>query len=192
MESAAEVFLRKGYLGTSVDEIAAQAGVSKQTVYKHFTDKERLFTDVVLGTIDQMQERFGALTIGLEHTEDVERDLRNLARRLVTLVIRPELAQLRRIVIGEFERFPEVARTWYEQGPQRVVTTLAPRLEQLSQRGLLRIDDPLLAAQHFNWLVLSIPLNGLMFGVPEEPYTQADLERFADEAVRVFLAAYRA
>lgn len=60
----------------------------------------------------------------------------------------------------------------------------------MARRGLLRLDDPLLAAQHFNWLVLSIPLNAAMFRPADPPAPAEDLQRYADEAVRIFLAAY--
>jgi AcrR family transcriptional regulator len=70
MEAATAAFLRNGYLGTSVDEIAAAAGVSKPTVYKLFTDKERLFTEFALGTIDQVSEPFFAAIGTLEEGAD--------------------------------------------------------------------------------------------------------------------------
>ena len=62
----------------------------------------------------------------------------------------------------------------------------------LADRGLLRIADPLLAAQHLNWSILAIPLNEAMFRRADEGFAPADLERWADEGVRVFLAAYAA
>jgi TetR/AcrR family transcriptional repressor of mexJK operon len=188
--AASEVFLSNGYLGTSMDEIAARAAVSKQTVYKHFADKEKLFTSIILGSTDQAQQRFAAMT--LDEEPDLATGLRNLARRLAKIVIQPEMMRLRRIIIGEADRFPEVARTWYEQGPGRVVDTLAVRFAELADRGLLRIEDPRLAAAQFNWLVLSIPLNEIMFRGNDEDFPDAELDRIADEGARVFLAAYRA
>jgi TetR/AcrR family transcriptional repressor of mexJK operon len=187
--AATAAFLRSGYLGTSMDEIAALAGVSKQTVYKQFADKERLFTEIVLGTIDQVGEPFFSGIDALEDTEDLETDLRTLAGQLISVVADPRLLQLRRLVIGEAGRFPELGRTYYKRGPGRSTETLASRFQVLAERGLLRLDDAQLAAQHFNWLVLSIPLNQAMFSVDLD-FRPAELDRYADEAVRIFLAAY--
>ena len=60
VEAATSLFLRHGYLGTSMDQIAALAAVSKPTVYKFFADKERLFTEIVLGTLDRAGDPFRA------------------------------------------------------------------------------------------------------------------------------------
>jgi TetR/AcrR family transcriptional regulator, mexJK operon transcriptional repressor len=189
IEAAAAAFLRNGYLGTSMDEIAALAGVSKQTVYKQFADKERLFTEIVLGAIDQVGEPFFGGLDALEDTQDLEADLRKLAGQLISIVADPRLLQLRRLVIGEAGRFPELGRSYYERGPGRSTETLASRMQVLAERGLLSLDDARLAAQHFNWLVLSIPLNQAMFSVDLD-FSPAELNRYADEAVRIFLAAY--
>jgi TetR/AcrR family transcriptional regulator, mexJK operon transcriptional repressor len=188
LTAASEVFLSNGYLGTSMDEIAARAAVSKQTVYKHFADKENLFTSIMLGSVDQAQERIAGIT--LDEDADLRAGLANLARQLIRVVIRPEMMRLRRIIIGEAERFPKVARTWYQQGPGRVVDSLATRFAGLAERGLLRVEDPRLAAAHFNWLVLSIPLNEIMFRGNDEAFPDEELDRIADEGARVFLAAY--
>jgi TetR/AcrR family transcriptional regulator, mexJK operon transcriptional repressor len=189
LEAATEAFLRKGYLGTSMDEIAAEAGVSKQTVYRQFADKEGLFNEIVLGTIDQVGEPFFSGIDDLGDVEDLEAELRRIARQLVGVAKDPRLLQLRRLVIGECGRLPELGRTYYERGPGRSTEGLAAGFRHLAEKGLLRIDDADQAAQHFNWLVLSTPLNLAMFNVDAE-FTDAELERYADQAVRVFLAAY--
>lgn len=79
---------------------------------------------------------------------------------------------------------------WIELGPGRTVTALAAAFEGFAERGLLQLDDPLLAAAHFNWLIMSIPLNQAMLLGHDEPPAAADLDRYADTGVRVFLAAY--
>ncbi len=190
MEAARTVFLRKGYGGASMDEVAALAAVSKQTVYKHFADKKRLFTAIITGDISATETLTHAMVAALPDSQDIEKDLRRFARRHIIDVTQPHLIQLRRIIIAEAERFPELARTWYASGPERAHTTLADQFQALARRGLLWVDDPLLAAQHFNWLILSIPLNKAMFHGSDTEFTPAELERYADEGVRVFLAAY--
>jgi TetR/AcrR family transcriptional regulator, mexJK operon transcriptional repressor len=192
LEAAAALFLRNGYRGTSMDEIAALARASKQTVYKQFADKERLFSEIVTATVREISDPVHDEVRRLEDTGDVEADLRGLARRLLTRVMQPRILQLRRLVIGEAGRFPELGRTFYEQGPGRTIAALAAVFERLAARGALRLDDAELAAAHFNWLVMSIPLNRAMLLGEDEPPAPAELERYADAAVRAFLAAYGA
>jgi TetR/AcrR family transcriptional repressor of mexJK operon len=189
-EAATTVFLSNGYLGTSMDEVAALAAVSKQTVYKHFSDKQSLFADIVTGTVDEAGNRVHDAVLGIADTDDLGSDLRDLARRQLRMVMQPRVLQLRRLVIGEAGRFPELGRTFYERGPGRTIAALAEAFERLAERGLLTLDDPLLAAQHFNWLVMSIPLNRAMLLGEDEPPSAAVLNRYADAGVRAFLAAY--
>jgi AcrR family transcriptional regulator len=188
LEAARTLFLAKGYGGTSMDDVAATAAVSKQTVYKHFVDKERLFTAIITGDIGETEALTQSLVDALPQTQDLERDLRAFARRHIVEVMQPHLVRMRRILIGEADRFPELAAAWYARGPERAHATFAGWFTTLAERGLLHVPDPLLAAEHFNWLILSIPMNRAMFSGVEEPVEK--LEYYADEAVRVFLAAY--
>lgn len=189
-DAATALFLKKGYLGTSMDEIAAAARVSKQTVYTHFADKERLFTELVLGNTEVVEQMAQTITDLLVDTQELEKSLRELARRYLSSVITRQVLQLRRLVIGEAERFPELARTYYERVPLRVVAALASSFERLAERGLLRMDDASLAAGHFVALVLWIPLDRAMFIPDAESLDASDIERLAELGVRVFLATY--
>jgi TetR/AcrR family transcriptional regulator, mexJK operon transcriptional repressor len=191
LDAATDVFLRNGYLGTSMDEVAALAHVSKQTVYKHFADKERLFSEIVTATVDEIADPNTDEALNLRETGDLERDLRNFARRQLRAVMQPRVLRLRRLVIGEAGRFPQLGRLFYERGPGRTIDALATLFERLASHGSLEVDDPRLAAAHFNWLVMSIPLNRAMLLGEDEPATTAQLNRHADAGVRAFLAAYR-
>ncbi|GAA2587480.1 TetR/AcrR family transcriptional regulator [Actinomadura fulvescens] len=192
MDAALEVFVRDGYVGAKTDEIAAAAGASKQTIYKYFGRKESLFEHIVLdrlGGIDQLfQDAMGELAT----TDDVEPTLRAVARKFVHALTRQSHLRVRRLVIAEAGRFPKLGHAYFQAGPERVHVALASALERLTERGLLRADEPLLAANHFTWLVTSIPVNKAMFCGDDVRFPSSELDHYADAAVRVFLAAYRA
>ena len=191
LDAARELFLQHGYVGTSMDDVAAHAHVSKQTVYKHFGDKRRMFIDLLTGDMGGADAAVAALAEAVPISDDLAVDLRAYARAYLVSVMAPHLMRLRRVVIGEAERFPEIARAWYDSGPARAYALFAGWFATLDRRGLLRVDDPLLAAQQFNWLILAVPLNEAMAGPASEArFAEADLHRYADEGVRVFLAAY--
>jgi TetR/AcrR family transcriptional repressor of mexJK operon len=190
VEAARAVFFKKGYDGTSMEEIAAKASVSKQTVYKHFADKERLFTEIILASTSEI-DRVVALVAGtLVETRELKRDLSHLGRQFMALLMDPQLLRLRRLVIANADRMPELGRTWYEQGFERVLATLATCFAGLARRNLLHAEDPLIAAHHFVGLLLWIPVNQAMFTGSEQPCTKAELDRYAVAAVNAFLAAY--
>jgi len=190
LDAATEVFLRSGYLGTNMDEIAALSEVSKQTVYKHFGSKEALFIEIVTSMTGGAGDVVHNAGAELDEDGDVAAYLRDYADRQLMVVLTPRLMQLRRLVISEVSRFPELARVLYERGPQRAMAAIAATLQRLAERGLLRIDDPADAASHFNWLVMAAPINQAMLlgdGAIPKP---AELRRHAAEAVRIFMAAY--
>jgi TetR/AcrR family transcriptional repressor of mexJK operon len=190
LDAARQVFFANGYVGTSMDEIAAVASVSKQTVYKHFADKETLFHELITSTVLVTAQAVTGDTI-LPGIESLEDELRAFARHLVHGVMQPEVLQLRRLVIGEATRFPTLGRAFYDLGARRTIGALSAALSRLADAGHLAIDDPELAAEHLNWLVLSIPLNRAMLLGNEWSIPPEDLDRYADAGVATFLSAYR-
>lgn len=191
MEAATTVFLSKGYVGATVDEIAAVAQVSKQTIYKHFEDKERLFAAIVLATAEEVDElvRFAGNT--LSESSDLEKDLGRLAQELMVAMMQPHLLQLRRLIIANADRLPHISRAWYERGFDRVLGTIANSFKALAARKSLQLDDPQLAAHHFLGLLLWIPINKAMFTGDVAANTKAELNAYTNAAVSTFLAAYR-
>lgn len=189
LDATLQLYIEKGYAGTNTDEIAALSSVSKQTIYRHFADKDDLVRAAILGLIaaaeDQGAESFDALA----ESDDPERDLRIFARQHLRDVIQPEIMRMRRRIIAEVDRFPDVAKSWYDAAPKRGHEKLAACFTRLQERGFLRMDDPVLAAEQFNWLILSIPMNRAMFDAASVTDTSRHAD-YADAAVDVFLAAY--
>lgn len=190
LDAATEVFLKDGYLGASMDEIAARSAVSKQTVYKHFVSKEALFVEIVSSMTTAAGDEVHDQMPSLGDDEDVAAYLRSYAERQLLIVLTPRIMQLRRLVIGEVGRFPELARVLYERGPKRAMATLEKVLGELADRGLLGFDDPAVAAAQFNWLVMAEALNQAMLLGDEAIPSEDALRRQAAEGVAVFLAAY--
>jgi TetR/AcrR family transcriptional repressor of mexJK operon len=190
LDAATQAFMAKGYSGTSMDDIAKQAAVSKQTVYKHFADKEQLFAEIVLATTDRVDAMVDLVADIPADAEVLEENLTRLARQFLAALTQPQVLQLRRLIIANADTFPELGATWYEQGFERVLATLAATFQRLADQGLLRVTDAHLAANHFTGLLLWIPVNKAMFhGSPQ--HTQSELDRYADAGVRAFTAAYR-
>jgi TetR/AcrR family transcriptional regulator, mexJK operon transcriptional repressor len=187
-DAAAALFLEHGYLGTSMDDLAAQARVSKQTIYKHFGDKESLFIEMVTTIVDEISDPVHEEVLALQDTGDIAADLRDLARRQIASVMTPRLLALRRLVIAEAARFPELGRAFYERGPGRTIASLAATFERLGARGRLAPGDWNTTAAQFNWLVMSEAINRAMLLGPGTPV--GDLTRQADDGVRAFLAVY--
>ena len=191
-EAATTLFLRDGYRGTSMEEIASVAGVSKQTVYKQFAHKEQLFSHVVQTLVNEASDPVHEAVQTVDVAGDVREELRAIARRQLQLVLRPRLMQLRRLVIAETIQFPKLGKVFFEQGPRRTIGALADTLRDFADRGALEIDDPELAATHFNWLLMGDALNrAMLLGLSKAPPAR-ELDRWATTAVDTFLAAFGA
>jgi AcrR family transcriptional regulator len=174
-----------------MDDVAAAARVSKQTVYKHFGSKEELFVAIIESTVGEvMDEVFERVGPSPGRHGELAPELLAMGRRLIVLIMQPELLALRRLVTGEASRFPQLGQAWWKGGPARLMAELAELLGQAGNDGELAVDDPELAAQQLQWLILSIPINKAMLW-PDQPYTTEELYQFSDAGVRTFLAAYR-
>jgi TetR/AcrR family transcriptional regulator, mexJK operon transcriptional repressor len=191
LAAAEEVFLRSGYLGTNMDELATLSGVSKQTVYKHFGSKEALFVELVTSMTHDAGDRVHHEIPDPQHQDELVPFLLGYAQRQLAIVLTPRLLQLRRLVIGEVGRFPALATALYDSGPRRAMSTLAALFSRLTDAGLLQVDDPQVAAAQFNWLVMAGPLNEAMLLGDAAVPTSAELHQHAAEGVRVFLAAHQ-
>jgi len=186
------VFLRDGFIGASMDEVAQLAGVSKQTIYNHFGSKEDLFVALVSWMTTSAGDWVRPEPLELPEGTDVADYLEEYAVRQLTAVLDPRLLRLRRLVIGEVSRFPDLAQALWENGPERAMDALARLFGRLSDDGMLLDTDPHIAAETYNWLVMSAPLNkAMLMGDDHLPDAKA-LREHAREAVRVFLAAYPA
>jgi AcrR family transcriptional regulator len=191
IQAATEVFLRHGYLGATTDEVAARASVSKQTLYKHFADKQHLFAETILDTTIHLVDGLSNAASTLADAQDVRTALRDLADGYLRGLLQPGVLRLRRLVIAEADRFPDVGRAWFDRGFDRSLVILGEAMRRLADRGLLRnVSDPTLAAYQFAGLVMYQPMNQVMFAGTDALPPADTLNRIADSAVEMFLARY--
>jgi TetR/AcrR family transcriptional repressor of mexJK operon len=190
VEAATALFLERGYVHTSIDDVAARASVSKKTIYNNFADKERLFTEIVLGVTATAEEFAGALTASFADGGEVVDLLQELARRHLDSVTSPAVVSLRRLISAESQRFPELAREYYRRAPARVIAAIADTFADLAGRGLLHVPDASRAAEHFAFLVVGPTLDRVMFEGADAMPGAEERERIAHAAVRTFMAAY--
>lgn len=184
------LFLAHGYQGTSMDMVAAAAAVSKQTVYKQFGDKHALLMAIVDEALTATVGSFEARVAELARTADLERDLTVLARDYLRAVLAEPVVQLRRLVIGEANRVPDLAEAYLQQAPSRMLAAFADCFEALASRGLLRISEKNLAAEHFAFLIVGRCIDEALFRGGPAVLESVDADAQAAAGVRVFLAGY--
>ena len=190
LAAAEDVFLRHGFLVANMDGIADRAGVSKQTVYAHFHSKAALFVAVVEAMTGKAATDIGEDVAEVLDDRPVADYLLDVANDQLTVVLTPRLMRLRRMVIAEVERFPELGRSLYENGPIRSIRRVERALRHYIEIGQVKTSDPFAAATHFNWIVMSAPINAAMLlgdaGIP----SRTELVNHARQAVRIFVSAY--
>jgi AcrR family transcriptional regulator len=189
IEAAGNVFCREGYAGANIDLIAAEAGVSRQTVYNHHGDKEKLFVAVVRDLTDRANAGvFATLSTFPDHPQDIEADLVAFAMRLNrNCICNRDGKFLRKLIQAESERYPELFAAWRDEGPGKTVSALAARFARLAHAGHLEIGDPDVAARQFLALINADLQMSMMLGLTP---TDSEVLNAATNAVRTFLRAF--
>ena len=187
LDGARAVFLRDGFDGASVADVARAAGVSKGTLYAYWPSKEELF--VALIRHDKRQQAERACMWGERAGETAAETLGRIGRTLIAMFARPEHIALVRTVMAVAPKFPNVGRAFYEAGPQYGAARLAGLLDRLVAAGGLDIADTRMAALQFINLCQSDFVRRLMFCVEDgDPVFETDA--VVASAVDVFIAAY--
>ncbi len=186
LEGARTIFLRDGFEGASVDDIARAAGVSKATLYSYFPDKRLLFLEVAKAEcLRQAEEAVALITADL-----APRAVLTLAAtRIVAFVLSDFGIRTYRICVAESDRFPELGHEFYESGPALVRQRIVDYLAQAVGRGELAIDDLELAADQFAELCKADLFNRIVFGVGSA-VGEPERQKVARGAVEMFLARY--
>jgi len=189
IDAAGTVFCREGFAGANIDLIAAEAGVSRQTVYNHHRDKSQLLGAVVGAITERCNARaFAILGTFPDHPEDLEADLVAFAVRFNrNCICDRDGRMLRKLIQAEGDRHPDLFASWRAEGPPKIWSALAARFARLAYAGYLELDDPDVAARQFLALITAELQMPFLFG---EPVSDDALTSAAARAVRTFLRAF--
>ena len=184
LAAAARSFFEKGFAATSIEQVAADAGVSKVTIYNHFGDKQALFAASVDRECATMRS---SLELTSLPTGTLRQRLTAIAEAMVAFLSRDEMVQFDRRIAAETERDPTIGEAFLEAGPYRMRTAFAGLLDTMVASGELAIDDTALAVEQFVSMCKGMGDLERRFGRPVD----AELERKRiDGAVDVFCRAY--
>lgn len=191
VEAALRLFLRDGFERVSVDAIAAEAGVSKRTIYNHYGDKESLFLSVIEDTFNSMIGAFvGLMDKYLTDLPDdgVEDGIISFSREIALLAVRlPDRSAIIRLMMAEAPHFPALMAV--QMRPRGITSAIADRLARLDARGLLDVPEPQDAASHLFALTMGQLNNRSMYGAIK--LSEDEVTRMATSGARAFLRAYR-
>lgn len=185
LDAAASLFMAHGYGAVSMDAVARAAGVSKATLYAHFSSKEQLFATII-GDACRHKIALGEL-LPVDAT-DIRAALTAFGGRLLRFFLEERPLALHRVVIGESTRFPELGRAFYDSGPAAVHRMFGDWLAERTQAGRLAVADPIVAAEQFVGMLRTSLFLRASLGLARP--TEGEVDATVAAAVTTFLRAY--
>jgi AcrR family transcriptional regulator len=182
LDAAAELFTRNGYGGTSIEAIAAHAGIGKLTLYRRFADKDVLFQAVVLRMADRSRAALGKIA---ESEGSLAEVLTATGRHLLGIILSAESIAFHRILFAEAARMPELSARIAPENPTDQPDATRSLFRRLAARGVIRSEDVAFLDQQFIHAVIGKPLRKALFGAP--PMTARAQEEHVRKAVALFL-----
>jgi TetR/AcrR family transcriptional repressor of mexJK operon len=196
LDAATAAFLKTGY-AASVDDIAASAGVGKQTVYRHFGDKQALFLAALAAArASQPGEGDGdgeapatATATATIDPADPAAGLARLGEQILGSALSPTLAALHRLIIAEIDRHPELSRHWGNGAAPFLDREITGYLRACGAAGTLDVPDPARAARQFAYLLITEGRVATAYGT--KPLTPRERRAIAAETADLIARAYR-
>ncbi|AOW48795.1 TetR/AcrR family transcriptional regulator [Acetobacter ascendens] len=186
LTGAYNVFAEHGYEGASMSAIAREAGVSKGTLYNYFTNKADLFGAFVEKCC---REKLPPALAPVQKEASPKETLTAVARAMVQLITQPESLMLYRMIVSEAPHFPQLATIFWSHGPRIAIETLSNWIREQTQRGTLKTDDPVFAAEQFFSLCQTRIAHRKRFNMPYDNMAE-DEEKVIHASVSMFLATY--
>lgn len=184
--AARHLFLKNGYVETTMDAVAAKAGMTKQTVYSYYRNKESLFTEIITEFCNRTPAAKGK---PLPENAPFEALLEAVGLRILDLITTEEVLATTRLVISEADRHPKLAKMYYESGTQRLVQMLAEFLDTQNRLGKTRIPNTVSAASYFLAMLKGQYYLRMILKIKPSPSESLKTAHVKD-TVRVFMELY--
>jgi len=186
-EAARAEFAHSGYAATSMESVARRAGVSTRTLYRLVPNKAALFEAMITERID----RFVSI-VNLRgcRSDDVEAALTEALVICGDLLLDGEVIAMQRVILGDNDKFPEIAETFYHKAIRRTEDALADWLRRQQKRGLIALDDAQAASGMLLGMLAFQPQRAVMFGHKEPPSKQ-EVELRAKACAALFMRGCR-
>ncbi|MBT53303.1 MAG: TetR family transcriptional regulator [Mameliella sp.] len=186
IDGARDIFLRDGFEGASVDEIAREAGVSKATLYSYFPDKRLLFIEVASAQCGRQADE---AVLSIDTSRSPREVLSQAGHKFLGFLYSEMGQRIFKICLSESERFPDLGQQFYQSGPMIMRRVMVDYLSSARARNELQVDDIDLAADQFAELCKADLWPKLLFGI-QSTVTEAEITRVVDGAVDTFMARY--
>lgn len=187
IDAASELFVELGFQATTLDKIAQRAKISKLSIYRHFDNKEALFSAAIVAGCHQLFAP-QALLEGVDGS--VEDQLMAVGSLLLRTLLRSDVSSVEAMVMADKTNQKSLSKLHYEAGPAHVIAQIEVLLRQLHAKQLLNVPDPLQSARLFAALFKGSDL--LMIARFDETRAEDDneIESYCRSAVAMFIAAH--
>jgi len=185
LDAAVSLFTEQGYAATSMDLIAKNADVSKQTVYSHFGSKDELFS----ASVEYKCESLHILDLSLDDLSDPQTILLKLAQNFTDFITSKEACAVHKICVFESTTYPQVSEMFYKAGPLRVTNEVTLLMAKLHQQKILDIENPKQAALQFLNMMKGELWMQTEFNIKDR-ISPEEVEKYLRASVAFFIRGY--
>jgi len=185
LDAAVSLFTEQGYAATSMDFIAKNADVSKQTVYSHFGSKDELFS----ASVEYKCESLHILDLSLDDLSDPQTILLKLAQNFTDFITSKEACAVHKICVFESTTYPQVSEMFYKAGPLRVTNEVTLLMAKLHQQKILAIENPKQAALQFLNMMKGELWMQTEFNIKDR-ISPEEVEKYLRASVAFFIRGY--
>ncbi len=183
--SASKLFCELGFSATSMDKVAKLAGVSKQTVYSHFGNKDDLFVASIVCKCEKFE-----LLVGSQQVEqDPKTTLEGFANRFISMLLSDEGIAIHRVCASEAKNNAKVSELFFNAGPKRVIASLSECFERFNQQNLLNISDCHCAAIQFVSMIRGEAVMRREYNTQIQ-LTADEINSYIKQSIELFLRGY--